>query len=39
MKGIFRIIIDYDDEKIINNKVNGVKGLKNILKDVEDKFK
>jgi hypothetical protein len=39
MKQLFKVIIDYDEDKIVNNKVNGVEGLKKIMKNVEDKFK
>lgn len=39
MKTLFKIRIDYDEDKIVNNKVNGIDGLKRLFKDVEEKFK
>lgn len=35
----FNVKIEFDDTVIARQKVNGIKGLKNIMRDIEDKFK
>jgi len=35
---MFRIKIDYEDCPIVNTKTKGIKGLKKIFQDMEDKM-
>ena len=35
----FRIKLDFEDEPIIDQEVNGLKGLKNVFDDLKKKFR
>ena len=39
MNGTFKIKLKFEDQSIVDQEVSSLKGLKNIFKDVEAKFK
>jgi len=39
MRNAINISIKYDDDVIIKKKISGVKGLKNIMEEVENKLR